>query len=265
MAPRFSFTRTKQRKISFHTIPPGASQITVVTSDHSTLPHTITKCEPTNADSWLKGEPVKNDVYDVFWPVDAWDITTGAYTGVGARNYDRATELAPFGLPWSSSDGKKIALGFGTCVDVIHDKKHGEVNLCIYLGSGLPLANIADVTHDFLLNDANYWHEPGEKDVRPAGYYVFSQAEKPLQGLTAHDYGRVSDMMLPLLLETKQSPSAKHCYFIKQGHHFHDDLNDPTKKYAWTDLMPLPTRVGDKAPPTISKGKLLGNCSCNIL
>ena len=143
MAPRFSFTRTKQRKISFHTIPPGASQITVVTSDHSTLPHTITKCEPTNADSWLKGEPVKNDVYDVFWPVDAWDITTGAYTGVGARNYDRATELAPFGLPWSSSDGKKIALGFGTCVDVIHDKKHGEVNLCIYLGSGLPLANIA--------------------------------------------------------------------------------------------------------------------------
>lgn len=122
----------------------SANRMTVLTSTSKPFMR-VTKFSPSGTDGW-KNDPASGLVF--------MDTNKLVRTAGDAGGLARLTEIK-LDLNCFGEQGKSIA--FGTCLDAISDRAHGDVNLVVMLGCGCPTGLLADQQHPFLLNDTFGW------------------------------------------------------------------------------------------------------------
>lgn len=171
----------------------SANRMTVVTSTDKPYMR-VTKFAQSSTDGWkddLNSGLIFKDVNTVVRPAD------------DPNGLARLTEIK-LDLNCFGELGKSIA--FGTCLDAICDRAHGDVNLVVMLGCGCPTGNMVDQKHPFILNDTFGWSW-GEWDSA-TNLNSYHLDKRSFFGVGLYEHYAVRPPTLPVVVNDVKSMGA---------------------------------------------------------
>jgi hypothetical protein len=122
----------------------------------------------------ISSNPAVDNVYihkRVRAAADQWSVNSYVDMYASPNNAQRILDTR-YILNFPGDPLNASSLSFGVCRDVESDD-HGPTNLCVYVGSGLPIYTLQDLSHPFILNDHETWSGGSNRLMKPPGYYTF--------------------------------------------------------------------------------------------
>lgn len=168
----------------------SANRMTVVTSTDKPYMR-VTKFAQSSTDGWKddwNSGLIFKDVNPVVQPAD------------DPKGMARLTEIK-LDLNCFGEEGKSIA--FGTCLDAICDREHGDVNLVVMLGCGCPTGVMVDQKHPFILNDTYGWCL-GDWDLA-TNLYSYQPDKSSFFGVGLYEHYAVRPLTLPVVVNDVKS------------------------------------------------------------